>query len=1111
MASELSPKPRSIDEIITESVGPPKTRKSKRGSSSRKRNKHTSKQRKSYILRGSQNVRPMNISDLTIDVSKRKGSGQNPKIHKSDKIIPSDRNSPRLGNSRPLSPRDHTPITISGKVIPRENFGNISDFKHLPNRLKIISTKTPPVDSATNLKDSWNTPSRSDGNFDKTISPVLKNERENSPFLTILDDNRTKEHTKSFLEKGTSSSIPKELTEINLLTHQQNSQTSIPKYKNLPPNFVDIDSEEKFVDQHPGSPRQNKHIVLKPKIVKNETVPNFTRFTNESILKRVISPRNILTPSFESPPSPPIRNISSIRSNRSAPVSQETFPSQNDGPHIKRINDSIFTDPTESLPQFNLVKSPSFRSLKEKGSDNYSKSDDLVICPAPQPVIATRQSLIIPKVPSVKPIERILDQVRHDVFSPYPGSPLVAYPQPHHYPPRTASYPPQKSYNSERTSYSQSVPHSFSWKEKINRDQSTSNRQQSVPSLNVPYNQTIPYTQDTPYSQSTPNTQATPYSQATPYTQATPYSHATPYTQATPYSRSEIYSTAVSPYYPLKSTTNKNFSHITNNKIETAGPIFIPIISPVVSKNVQTEWGKNQNPIFIPFGSESSNIISPNQYPPSMSVYPEHQSNFNREPQLGMIKQYDRQDIYFTQNGINPEKNIIEIPKSSHSFRDNQGTGQINRSVSNPYPYSAFPPPPLIFKERDNSHEIRESPTVPSQNDGVLSNSKNFEELPSAYLPNRDASQSIRGGLISADLPISPKHNYYHENIPSPTFSPQKSSRREEIYHPLDHKAEESTNTEPSNVSRESSSDQEEIENGDQNTDKSTKPTKGEDESKNNLPKNSPPEDNKWRGKTLDIKPPIYANKPDYDQMSPMDQARYRGQFNVLFGMLRERYPHYNIPNFPDDVSLDVMHGYYESYHFHFSIRDTVDKWKLALICVWFGIELLFTKGLGLNLGGYGMNQVSMMATYERLLYEFVEKGRGNIGAGLSPEVKILLLTVVSAVVFLIIKYISDWMGPMAGNLIQSLVNNLISGGPSQAGTSHVANTINNNLPQVSPDTGNVPQQPVPQIPSFLGGINIANIVQSFSGMFGGNRSGGSGNSNPPPRRRARRRPVYDS
>ena len=510
---------------------------------------------------------------------------------------------------------------------------------------------------------------------------------------------------------------------------------------------------------------------------------------------------------------------------------------------------------------------------------------------------------------------------------------------------------------------------------------------------------------------------------------------------------------------------------MSDNQTSTQGPIFIPLTSPVPNRNVPTRRESDQNPIFIPFDPEFSNIIPASSYPQNVSTYSRSQFNSNQEPEIRMGKLDDRRNIHIIQKGLNPIRNKIRTPKYSEP------------SLNDPYPYSAFPPALPIPVQPGYYREILISST---------------ETSPSQF-------------------PASPEHNYYHETIPSlpssPTRHPDKSSNSEERCGPIDQNEEGgSKNVRLSEPQNEIPDDQEEVENGDQNIDRSTKPPKTAkspflgDKSKSTTSK-----DSKWRGKTLDIKPPIYANRPDYDQMSPIDQARYRGQFNVLLGMLRERYPHYNIPHFADDVSLDIIHGYYESYHFHFSIRDTVDKWKIALICIWFGIELFFTKGLGLNLGGYGVNQVSMMPTYERLLYEFVEKGRGNIGAGLSPEVKILLLTVVSAVIFLIIKYISDWMGPMVGNILQNLINNLISGGPTHAGTSHVTNTINNNIP-AAPTTEGSQQPPIPQVPSFLGGINIANIVQTLGGMFGRGGGGDSDNSgSQPSRRRARRRPVYDS
>ena len=156
-----------------------------------------------------------------------------------------------------------------------------------------------------------------------------------------------------------------------------------------------------------------------------------------------------------------------------------------------------------------------------------------------------------------------------------------------------------------------------------------------------------------------------------------------------------------------------------------------------------------------------------------------------------------------------------------------------------------------------------------------------------------------------------------------------------------------------------------------------------------------------------------------------------------------------------------------------------------------------------------------MMPTYEQLIYEFVERGRGQIGAGLSPEIKIILLTVIGSVLFLVIKYISRWLGSAVGGILQNIVNNLLIGGPTQGDMAHVHQHINHNAPRVSEsNNGSAQQPPIPEVPNFMGGLNIASMLSSFGRMFGGGGSAGStanpsGSQTRP--RAARRRPVFTS
>nr|QBK91127.1 MAG: retinal protein [Pithovirus LCPAC202] len=1095
MTSQVSPKARSIDEIITQSVGRRKSRNSKRRPSSRKQNKRKSEPNRSHSSKEQKNIHTLK---------------------------PSNHREPSISNLRPLSPRDNTPITISGKVIPRENFGDISNFKHLPAKLQIVSKPSvPPIISEVTLPkinpktsppktNSKNTPAETNSkNTPTETNPKTSSDKTNSKNTTAETNPKTssdktnpKTTPAETNSKNTSSktNLKIESAEINSeITPSSPKFTSIPpiedRKKTPPPVFINIDDQEKPEEQYPGSPRQNGSTILNSIINKEEVISSqavdLNQSSSEFILNRVISPRNILSPTYEMPPSPIISNILPLhnktpnyrigkntknkKSKSSIRPSKKKHQQTNSKTQLsRRAKEPVFTDPTGSLPQIGLVKSPDLRfSGRRELSNRYQESDDLVICPAPPPVIASHQSIIIPEEPTVthrnhrssrnnsnvsliKQKDNILDQVKRDIYSPYLGSPLIGYSQQsqnNYYSQNTPYHQQESPY---REQYSQNAPHyrqntPYHWKEshreKHHRQNTPyhlqENRRGEQYPQNTPYSLLEPYYPPASSRKNFPNNRKHVYETGY-HQQDTTSSHPIYFSPPIQYpQQSANYPPTISQnineiqYIPPNSGSNPRFIPM-NNEIITPSPVFMPIMSPEIEEKVPTQW-ENQPPIFIPFSPEHPKTIPPNLH---------------------------SQNVYLA----GEEPNITE--------------NQIRQNNVSSNPYSTFPPT-LMATSPNILKSLQESPVYsPQQSTYIKINEKSPENIPSPKSPDHIL---IGQEDESINSPVTEDINSKEKNSPS--------IRRSRVSRTKSNKERTSSNNEQTFSEDEIS------------------PRETSLSPRNSRKKHTT--DEKWRGKTLDIKPPIYGKIPEYDQMSPIDQARYRGQFNVLFGMLRERYPHYNIPHFADDESLYVMHGYYESYHFHFSIRDTVDKWKIGLVCIWFGIELLFTKGLGLNLGGYGVNQVSMMPTYEKLLYEFVEKGRGNIGAGLSPEVKILLLTVVSAVVFLIIKYISDWMGPMAGNFLQNLINNLISGGQNQASVTHVANTINNNLPQAPPAANVNTSNPgsIPQIPSFLGGLNIQNLVQTFGGLFSGGAGGGNstGTANPAPRRRARRRPLYDS
>lgn len=277
----------------------------------------------------------------------------------------------------------------------------------------------------------------------------------------------------------------------------------------------------------------------------------------------------------------------------------------------------------------------------------------------------------------------------------------------------------------------------------------------------------------------------------------------------------------------------------------------------------------------------------------------------------------------------------------------------------------------------------------------------------------------------------------------------------------------------------------------------------------------------KLKGKTIVVQPPNSGNMPDYDNMSDVDKARFRAHFQVMFGRMRDSNPQYNITDVRDK-SLPEIHAYYEAYYYHFSIKSTVQYYMLFVTATWLGIELLFTKALGLNFGGFALNQLKLAGTYERYMFEFVEKYSG-VGAGFSPEVKILGLTVLSAVIYLALKTFGKWIGSGWAGTIQGYINRFLNGEMTPAAAGNISQHLNNleDSGQNTSTQSTVPNiSSIPNIPDAngvnIGGFNLSSLLPTAASLVAGfannsSSGGGSSTNNPPPRRdrRRRRRPQY--
>jgi hypothetical protein len=220
--------------------------------------------------------------------------------------------------------------------------------------------------------------------------------------------------------------------------------------------------------------------------------------------------------------------------------------------------------------------------------------------------------------------------------------------------------------------------------------------------------------------------------------------------------------------------------------------------------------------------------------------------------------------------------------------------------------------------------------------------------------------------------------------------------------------------------------------------------------------------------------------------MSPAEQAQHRAHFRTRFGILRNAWPNYYIPDVPDDMPLEQVHAQYDIYVRHIHISRDVDQYKVYLVIMWLLIELFCIK-IGLNIGGYTVAQMRSMTKYERLLIELGETNyrsasvEGAAQSNWPVEVRLFFMALVNAVTFIIIKMLANYIGENTATTIVEGISSYVSGAPPQPGQILFGGPAQVAQPGSGPAPGGAP---MPAVGGPFGGIDMASMLGNLGSMF---------------------------
>lgn len=167
---------------------------------------------------------------------------------------------------------------------------------------------------------------------------------------------------------------------------------------------------------------------------------------------------------------------------------------------------------------------------------------------------------------------------------------------------------------------------------------------------------------------------------------------------------------------------------------------------------------------------------------------------------------------------------------------------------------------------------------------------------------------------------------------------------------------------------------------------------------------------------------------PNYALMPIEDQNKYRARFKAQFFLLRDTWGN-TVPEINDEMSLIELHELYEMYIKNIHVKNSAGKYKVYIVLMWLCIEWVCIK-MGLDIGGYTMAQFKSMSKYERLLLELGEK---NYTATMNNddkwpvEMNIMYIALTNALLFIIIKKISEYIGEgLANGIIEALTKVMV-------------------------------------------------------------------------------------
>ena len=168
---------------------------------------------------------------------------------------------------------------------------------------------------------------------------------------------------------------------------------------------------------------------------------------------------------------------------------------------------------------------------------------------------------------------------------------------------------------------------------------------------------------------------------------------------------------------------------------------------------------------------------------------------------------------------------------------------------------------------------------------------------------------------------------------------------------------------------------------------------------------------------------------PDAGQIEAeqQDEEDKKREMLFKFDLLKKSYKDAEVPEFSIHTDYKTMQQTYDNTLKGLSVDNTVESYKTYLIGGFMTVEYFLGSFFKFEMKGFTQHQIMNMSNYERLLIELGEKSYVPTESDWPVEVRLLIMILIQAAVFILGKVIMN----KTGSNVLSMFNSLGSMGGS--------------------------------------------------------------------------------